>query len=123
LQEAITDRATDIHIEHFRGELVLRYRIDGILYDASVSEKIKYLHPAIVSRIKVMSGLDILERRLPQDGRAKVKIGSQEYELRTSIIPTLYGENIVIRVLPTTMLLDIADLGSPRTTGAFLNIY
>jgi len=111
LQEAITDRATDIHIEHFRGELVLRYRIDGILYDASVSEKIKYLHLAIVSRIKVMSGLDIVERRLPQDGRAKVKIGTHEYELRISIIPTLYGENIVIRVLPTTMLFDIADLG------------
>jgi type II secretory ATPase GspE/PulE/Tfp pilus assembly ATPase PilB-like protein len=111
LQEAITDRATDIHIEHFRGELVLRYRIDGILYDTSVSEKIKYLHLAIVSRIKVMSGLDIVERRLPQDGRAKVKIGTNEYELRVSIIPTLYGENIVIRVLPTTMLFDIADLG------------
>ncbi len=111
LQEAITERATDIHIEHFRGELVLRYRIDGILYDASVSEKIKFLHLAIVSRIKVMSGLDIVERRMPQDGRAKVKIGANEYELRISIIPTLYGENIVIRVLPTTMLFDIADLG------------
>ncbi len=111
LQEAITERATDIHIEHYRGELVLRYRIDGILYDASVSEKIKYLHLAIVSRIKVMSGLNIVERRLPQDGRAKVKIGTHEYELRISIIPTLYGENIVIRVLPTTMLFDIADLG------------
>jgi type II secretory ATPase GspE/PulE/Tfp pilus assembly ATPase PilB-like protein len=111
LQEAITDRATDIHFEHFRGELILRYRIDGILYDTPVSEKIKYLHPAIVSRIKVMSGLDIVERRLPQDGRAKVKIGKDEYELRVSIMPTLYGENIVIRVLPTTMLFDIADLG------------
>ncbi len=111
LQEAIRDRATDIHIEHFRGELVLRYRIDGILYDKTVSEKVKYLHPAIVSRIKVMSGLDIVERRLPQDGRAKVKIGKDEYELRVSIIPTLYGENIVIRVLPTTMLFDILDLG------------
>ncbi|MCX5678714.1 MAG: ATPase, T2SS/T4P/T4SS family [Candidatus Omnitrophica bacterium] len=111
LQEAITDRATDIHFEHFRGELVLRYRIDGILYDTPVSEKIKYLHPAIVSRIKVMSGLDIVERRLPQDGRAKVKIGKSEYELRVSIMPTLYGENIVIRVLPTTMLFNIADLG------------
>jgi len=111
LQEAIGDRATDIHIEHFRGELVLRYRIDGILYDKTVSDKVKYLHPAIVSRIKVMSGLDIVERRLPQDGRAKVKIGKNEYELRVSIIPTLYGENIVIRVLPTTMLFDILDLG------------
>jgi type II secretory ATPase GspE/PulE/Tfp pilus assembly ATPase PilB-like protein len=120
LQEAITERATDIHIEHFRGELVLRYRIDGILYDASVSEKIKYLHLAIVSRIKVMSGLDIVERRLPQDGRAKVKIGTNEYELRVSIIPTLHGENIVIRVLPTTMLFDIADLGVSKDDRATL---
>ncbi len=111
LQEAITERATDIHIEHFRGELILRYRIDGILYDTPISEKIKYLHPAIVSRIKVMSGLDIVERRMPQDGRAKVKIGKNEYELRVSIMPTLYGENIVIRILPTTMLFDISDLG------------
>lgn len=111
LQEAITDRATDIHIEHFKGDLVLRYRIDGILYDTPVSEKIKYLHPAIVSRIKVMSGLDIVERRMPQDGRAKVKIGKEEYELRVSIVPTLYGENIVIRVLPTMMLFNITDLG------------
>ncbi|MEI7752625.1 MAG: ATPase, T2SS/T4P/T4SS family, partial [Candidatus Omnitrophota bacterium] len=111
LQEAIKARATDIHIEHFRDELVLRYRIDGILYDAAVSEKIKYLHLSIVSRIKIMSGLDIVERRMPQDGRAKVKIGTNEYELRVSIIPTLYGENIVIRILPTTMLFDIADLG------------
>lgn len=111
LQEAITDRATDIHIEHFRGELILRYRIDGILYDKTVSDKIKFLHPAIVSRIKVMSGLDIVERRLPQDGRAKVKIGKSEYELRVSIIPTLYGENIVMRILPTTMLFSVSDLG------------
>ena len=120
LQEAITERATDIHIEHFRGELILRYRIDGILYDASVSEKIKYLHLAIVSRIKVMSALDIVERRMPQDGRAKVKIGPLEYELRVSIIPTLHGENIVIRILPTTLLFDVADLGVSKNDRGIL---
>jgi type II secretory ATPase GspE/PulE/Tfp pilus assembly ATPase PilB-like protein len=111
LQQAINDRATDIHIEHFRDDAFLRYRIDGILYDTQVSGNIKYLYPAIVSRIKVMSGLDIVERRLPQDGRAKVRIGAKEYELRVSVIPTLYGENIVIRILPTTMLFSITDLG------------
>lgn len=111
LQEAIMGRATDIHIEHFKNELVLRYRIDGILYDAQVSESIRHLYPAIISRIKIMSGLDIVERRLPQDGRAMVRIGKNEYELRVSIIPTLNGENIVMRVLPTTMLFNIADLG------------
>ncbi len=114
LQQALNDRATDIHIEHFRDDAVLRYRIDGILYDTQVSGNIKYLYPAIVSRIKVMSGLDIVERRLPQDGRAKVRIGAKEYELRISVIPTLYGENIVIRILPTTMLFSIADLGMSK---------
>jgi len=111
LKQAINDRATDIHMEVFREDLTLRYRIDGILYDTQVSDDIKYLYPAIISRIKVMSGLDIVEKRLPQDGRAKVKIGNTEYELRTSIIPTLSGENVVIRILPTTMLFDIANLG------------
>ncbi|MCK5259604.1 MAG: Flp pilus assembly complex ATPase component TadA [Candidatus Omnitrophica bacterium] len=111
LQQAISDRATDIHLEHYRNELILRYRVDGILYDTQVSENIKYLYPAIVSRIKVMANLNIVERRIPQDGRAKAKIGNKEYELRISIIPTLYGENIVIRVLSTLMLLSIRDLG------------
>ncbi|MCK5013403.1 MAG: Flp pilus assembly complex ATPase component TadA [Candidatus Omnitrophica bacterium] len=111
LQQAISDRATDIHLEHYRNELILRYRVDGILYDTQVSENIRYLYPAIVSRIKVMANLNIVERRVPQDGRAKAKIGNKEYELRISIIPTLYGENIVIRVLSTLMLLSISDLG------------
>jgi len=111
LQQAINDRATDIHIEKYRDELHLRYRIDGILYDAQAAGEIKYLYSAIISRIKIMSGLNIIERRLPQDGRAKVKIGTNEYDLRISIIPTLYGENVVVRILPTTMLFNIAELG------------
>jgi len=115
LHQAINDRATDVHLEVFRNDLALRYRIDGILYDTPVSDNIKYLYPAIISRIKVMAGLDIVERRLPQDGRAKVKIADKEYELRVSVIPTLYGENIVIRILPTTMLFDIANLGVSKS--------
>jgi type II secretion system protein E len=115
LQEAINERSTDVHVEHFRNELHLRYRIDGVLYEKPTSENIRYLYPAIISRIKVMSGLDIVERRLPQDGRARVKIGEKEYELRVSTIPTLYGENIVIRILPTTMLFSISDLGMSKT--------
>lgn len=115
LQQAINDRATDIHFEHFHHELLLRYRIDGILYDAQVSENMRYLYPAIISRIKVMASLDIVERRVPQDGRAKVKIGESEYELRVSVLPTLYGENVVIRILPMLMLFSMADLGmQPR---------
>jgi type II secretion system protein E len=114
LQQAINDRATDIHIEIFRDELILRYRVDGILYDTSAPSAIKHLYPAIISRIKIMAGLDIVERRLPQDGRAKVRIGPKEYELRVSVMPALYGENIVIRILPTTMLFDIANLGMSK---------
>ncbi len=111
LEQAIQGRATDIHLEHFRGELMLRYRIDGILYDAQVSENMRYLYPAIISRVKVMADMDIVERRVPQDGRAKVKIGEREYELRVSILPTLSGENVVIRILPMLMLFSMADLG------------
>jgi len=115
LQQAINDRATDVHIEHYRGDMNLRYRVDGILYNTQVSGNIKYLYPAIISRVKIMSGLDIVERRLPQDGRSKVKINKKEYELRVSVLPTLYGENIAIRILPTTMLFNIADLGMSKT--------
>ncbi|OGX29639.1 MAG: hypothetical protein A2705_01660 [Omnitrophica WOR_2 bacterium RIFCSPHIGHO2_01_FULL_52_10] len=111
LQQAIQGRATDIHFEHFRSELLLRYRVDGILYDAQVSENMRYLYPAIISRIKVMANLDIVERRVPQDGRAKVKIAEEEYELRVSVLPTLSGENVVIRILPMLMLFSMADLG------------
>lgn len=115
LHQAIAERATDIHLEIFRDEIALRFRIDGILYDAPVSDNIKYLYPAIISRIKVMSGLDIVERRLPQDGRAKVRIADKEYELRVSVMPTLYGENIVVRILPTTMLFDTVNLGMSKS--------
>lgn len=115
LHQAIMDRATDVHIELYRDEVMLRYRIDGILYSADIPENIKYLHAAIVSRIKVMSELDIIEKRLPQDGRAKVRIGDKDYDLRVSTIPTLYGESVVIRILPLTMLFSISDLGmSPK---------
>lgn len=111
LQQAIRDEATDIHIEPFREEVVLRYRIDGILYETAVSEDIKYLYSAIVSRIKIMAGLDIVERHLPQDGRAKVSVGEREYDLRVSILPSFYGEDVVIRILPTEMLFDLKKLG------------
>jgi len=121
LQQAINDRATDIHFEHYRKELLLRYRVDGILYDTQVSENIRYLYPAIVSRIKVMANLDIVERRIPQDGRAKAKIGINEYDLRISIIPTLYGENIVIRVLSTLMLFSMKDLGMEENDQVILD--
>lgn len=111
LAEAIQSRATDIHIEPFRDRVKVRYRIDGILYDVPVPDTIKQLHAAITSRIKIISNMDIVERRLPQDGRAKVKLGEIDVDLRISVIPTLYGENVVIRILPTQMLFSVSDLG------------
>ncbi|MFH0763888.1 MAG: ATPase, T2SS/T4P/T4SS family [Candidatus Omnitrophota bacterium] len=120
MQQAIKDRATDIHIERFRNDVTLRYRIDGVLYDIQMSENIRYLYPAIVSRIKIMSGLNIIERRLPQDGRSKVKIGENEYDMRVSIIPTIYGESIVLRILALKMLFSMADLGMSKRDSQML---
>jgi type II secretory ATPase GspE/PulE/Tfp pilus assembly ATPase PilB-like protein len=110
LAEAIQSRATDIHIEPYRDRVKVRYRIDGVLYEVPVPDTIKQLNLAI---IKIIANMDIVERRLPQDGRAKVKLGEQDVDLRLSIIPTLYGENLVIRILPTGMLFDIKNLGLP----------
>ena len=111
LSEAISSRATDIHIEPYRDSIRIRYRIDGVLYEVSVPDEIKYLHHAIVSRIKIISNLDVVEKRLPQDGRAMVKIGNKQIDLRISVIPSLYGENVVIRILPVHLLLTLEDLG------------
>jgi type II secretory ATPase GspE/PulE/Tfp pilus assembly ATPase PilB-like protein len=111
LQEAIADRATDIHLEPFHDELRTRFRIDGILYDIHIPETIKYFHPAIVSRIKIMAGLNIAERRLPQDGRIKIKLGEQELDLRVSVIPTVFGESVQIRVLSQSAFLELEKLG------------
>ncbi|MGQ9660803.1 MAG: GspE/PulE family protein [Kiritimatiellia bacterium] len=111
LQDAIRDRATDIHLEVGRTGISVRRRIDGILYDTPMPARVRLLYSAIVSRIKLMSGLNIVERRLPQDGRARVLIGGTPYDLRVSIVPALHGEDVVIRILPSTMLFDLAELG------------
>jgi type II secretory ATPase GspE/PulE/Tfp pilus assembly ATPase PilB-like protein len=106
-------RATDIHIEPQRGGVSLRYRIDGLLYDTPVPPEIKNFLNAIISRIKIMSNLNIVERRLPQDGRAIVKVQEQVLDLRISTIPTHFGESVVIRILPTQMLFSLEKLGLP----------
>jgi type II secretion system protein E len=111
LSEAIKNRASDIHLEPFQDELRTRFRIDGILYDVPTPETIKYFHPAIVSRIKIMSGLDIAERRLPQDGRIKIKVNEEELDLRVSILPTAFGEAVHIRILSTRLFLELEKLG------------
>ncbi|MDD5194408.1 MAG: ATPase, T2SS/T4P/T4SS family [Candidatus Omnitrophica bacterium] len=109
--EAYRKRATDIHIEPYRKNVSLRYRIDGVLYDAHVPAEIKNFLNAIISRIKIMSNLNIVERRLPQDGRAVVRVQEQVLDLRISTIPTPFGESVVIRILPTQMLFSLEKLG------------
>lgn len=112
--DAYRRRATDIHIEPYRDSLGLRYRIDGFLYDANIPAEMRNFLNAIISRIKIMSNLNIVERRLPQDGRAVVRVQEQVLDLRISIIPTPYGESVVIRILPTKMLYSLEKLGLAR---------
>ncbi|MFH1459969.1 MAG: ATPase, T2SS/T4P/T4SS family [Candidatus Omnitrophota bacterium] len=109
--EAYKKRATDIHIEPYRKKLRLRYRIDGILYDANVSGEMKNFLIPVLSRIKLMANLNIVERRIPQDGRAIVKIQDENLDLRVSFIPTPHGESVVIRLLPMVMLFNLDKLG------------
>lgn len=111
LLQAYRDHATDIHIEPYEDELRVRYRIDGLLYDAAIPPTIKHLQSAIVSRIKIMSNMNISERRLPQDGRIKVKVGDEELDLRVSVLPTPHGESVDIRILSTAMLYNLKNLG------------
>ncbi|MDO8524983.1 MAG: GspE/PulE family protein [Candidatus Omnitrophota bacterium] len=111
LLEAYRDRATDIHIEPYENELSVRYRIDGVLHDTKVPSSIKSFQSAIISRIKIMANLDIAERRLPQDGRMKIRIGSEEVDLRVSILPTPFGESVVIRILSTNIRFGLESLG------------
>ncbi|MEW6608229.1 MAG: ATPase, T2SS/T4P/T4SS family [bacterium] len=110
LSEAINAGASDIHLEPYQKDVRLRYRIDGILYE--MPSPPKTLHPSLVSRIKIIANLDIAEKRLPQDGRAKVIISNREADLRVSIIPTVHGEKVVLRILdPKSLCLDLSKLG------------
>ncbi len=99
LKDAIELRASDIHLEPFEDEFRIRYRIDGVLQDVPVPAQLKRFQPAIVSRIKILSHLNIAEKRLPQDGRIKVRIEDAEVDIRVSIIPMLHGEAVVMRLL------------------------
>lgn len=121
--DALKWRASDIHIEPFEKSLRIRYRVDGLLQDARVSGQIRMLAPQIISRVKIMAKLDIGEKRLPQDGRIKIKFknGSPtksfgddrpvELDLRVSVLPSSFGESIVIRILKPLELLELSGLG------------
>ena len=113
ISRAIESRASDIHIEPFEKELRLRYRVDGVLQNMDPPPNA--LRSAIISRIKLMAKLNIAERRLPQDGRIKLKVLGREIDLRVSTLPTMYGESVVMRILDrsNSSLIDLRRLGFP----------
>ncbi len=114
---AIKDKASDVHFEPFEEEYKMRYRVDGVLYELVPPPR--HLAPAIASRIKVMSNLDIAERRLPQDGRIQLALGGNEVDIRVSTLPTMFGESVVLRILDRTVVqLDLKKLGMPEDTMA-----
>ncbi len=113
LYQAVHDRASDIHFEPFEDEFRIRYRVDGALYEMSPPPK--HLALPVVSRIKVMAGLNISERRLPQDGRINFPIGNRSIDLRVSTLPTQFGESVVLRVLDRSAVnLEVETLGFPK---------
>jgi general secretion pathway protein E len=120
ITRAVESRASDIHIEPFEDELKVRYRIDGVLHD--IESTPKRLQAAIVSRIKIMAKLNIAERRLPQDGRIRLKVGDREVDLRVSTIPVIYGESVVMRILHKEgIVIDLDVLGFPAQTLSVFN--
>ena len=112
LRDAIELRASDIHLEPFEDEFRIRYRIDGVLQDVPVPPQLKRFQPAIVSRVKILSHLNIAEKRLPQDGRIKIRVDESEVDIRVSVIPMLHGEAVVMRLLrQNSTLRGLNDLG------------
>jgi type II secretion system protein E len=112
LVEAIRDRASDVHIEPYENDLKIRYRVDGVLHTTNVPPEIRRFHAAIVSRIKILSNLNIAEKRLPQDGGFKIKAQNRDIDLRVSIIPTAFGGAVVMRILDKqSALLSLRELG------------
>ena len=110
LTKALEQRASDIHIEPFENRLIIRYRIDGVLHE--VESPPRRLSAAVISRVKIMAALDIAERRLPQDGRIKLRVQGKEIDLRVSTVPTMHGESVVMRILDKGGVpLDFASLG------------
>ncbi|MCH8151699.1 MAG: Flp pilus assembly complex ATPase component TadA [Planctomycetes bacterium] len=112
LVEAIRERATDVHIEPYEDTLMIRYRIDGVLGHAGVPPTVNRFRNAIISRIKIMANLNIAEKRLPQDGRISLRHKGREYDLRVSVIPMLFGEGVVLRILnKSAKMFELKELG------------
>lgn len=112
LAEAVRLRATDIHIEPYAASIRLRYRIDGLMQSVPIPAALRDVHAALVSRLKIMAGLNIAEHRLPQDGRISMKSGGHDFDLRVSVIPTKHGEAVCLRLLGRQRLFsDLSSLG------------
>ena len=110
--EALSERASDIHVEPYEKGLSIRYRIDGVLQQASLPPEINRFQAAIISRIKIMANLNIAEKRLPQDGRIKMQAGGRQIDIRVSVIPMLFGEGVVLRILDkATVMFTLPELG------------
>jgi type II secretion system protein E len=122
--EAYKDRATDIHFEPAEDELRIRYRIDGILHQTPMPPQLKRYQASLISRVKVMAGMNIAEKRLPQDGRINVRIKGEEIDIRVSTVPTVYGESVSLRLLTRgKIFLSLEKLGfSPREENAIREI-
>ena len=115
--EAINERASDVHIEPFERTLSIRYRIDGVLHEAAMPPQINRFKAAIISRVKILSNMNIAERRLPQDGRIKFSVGSRQVDVRVSVIPMIFGEGVVMRILDKTIVLhSLTELGLDEET-------
>ncbi|TVQ53853.1 MAG: type II/IV secretion system protein, partial [Phycisphaerales bacterium] len=115
LFEAIRERATDVHIEPYEDTLSIRYRVDGVLMPAGVPPTVNRFRNAIISRLKIMANLNIAEKRKPQDGRITIRRQGEEYDLRVSVIPMLFGEGVVLRILnKSTVMFDLDELGMDR---------
>ena len=115
--EAVNERASDIHVEPYEHEISIRYRIDGILHEASIPTQMHRFQAAIISRIKILANLNIAERRVPQDGRIKFNVGGRQIDVRVSVIPMLYGEGVVMRLLDkSNVLFSLPELGMDDPT-------
>ncbi|HWI56710.1 MAG TPA: ATPase, T2SS/T4P/T4SS family, partial [Bacillota bacterium] len=115
--EAVNERASDIHIEPYEHQMSIRYRIDGVLQEASVPPQMHRFQAAIISRIKILANLNIAERRIPQDGRIKFQVGGRQVDVRVSVIPMLFGEGVVMRLLDkSNVLFTLQQLGMDEAT-------
>jgi type II secretory ATPase GspE/PulE/Tfp pilus assembly ATPase PilB-like protein len=122
IRQASLERATDIHIEPFEDDVLIRFRVDGLLHPISLPKELRRFQNLLASRIKVMAQMNIAEKRLPQDGRIRFTSGDHDLDIRVSTIPTIYGETIDLRLLPRQrMMLGLEELGMSDDNRAIMS--